>query len=250
MHAFRYIVLSSTRAQAGALELCHCSCPTAGMLLGSPLSPSTCWAPSTGVAPSWNQHWLLPVEAESAPTHGQAPEHGRWPRPVGTPQQGLQGQQSPCLALHSLEYCPGWLFWSGLFTIARSSVEPPFNAPAWQPEHYGRWLQGAPFKSSSMTAGNNFLMGSTPSSTCSLHLLDQQLFSYSNCRDLWGGTRCECVSPPPRVSPVRRENTVHLSSMISTDLTSVRSCCVLSRLTWRLVLTMMSEEILFFKKST
>lgn len=35
----------------GALPL---FCPTVEMLLGSPLSPSSCWAPSTGVAPAWN----------------------------------------------------------------------------------------------------------------------------------------------------------------------------------------------------
>lgn len=126
---------------------------------------------STGALPlflsqCWNSSWqpFVPLHLlgsqhrgypslESNPfgsrerSHAQT-DHGRWARPLGTPQQGQQGQQAPCLALHSLGHSPGRLFWSRLFTTARSSVEPaPMHQPSSLSTEEDGWLQaGFPFQ--------------------------------------------------------------------------------------------------------
>lgn len=163
------MALSSTRAQAGALELCHYSCPNAEILLDSPLFPSTCWAPSTEATPVWNQTCL---EAESAHTHRQTMADGQGP--WGPLSRG--NRDSRHLAWHCTVWGTLQEGFSGVgFLPQPEAVWNQLQCPslaAWALRKMGGCRQASPFKGWGMTASKNFLMGSKPSSTCSLYLLN------------------------------------------------------------------------------
>lgn len=175
MHAYRYLVLSSTRAQAGALELCHCSYPTAEMLLGSLLSPGMRWAPSTGVTPAWNltlppcfggrecsHAWTGTRPWQVAKAHGDT-SAGATDTAGTLPGNAQPGVLSRMAFLEWALY-HGWKKWGT--TLQCTSLA------ACALRKSGGCMQASPFKSSSMTARKKFLMGSKPSSTCGLYLLN------------------------------------------------------------------------------
>lgn len=250
IHIYSIKQRQSTGWSTGALLpfLSHCwNAPW--QLFGPHHPPGSQPGLSAGVTAAGEIHCLLLLEAESAHTYGRVLDRGSRPRPTGAPQQGLQRQQAPRLAIA----------WSGV--LSRKAVLQRASSHGQEERRTilqcaslvvrglrktGSCVQVSPFKSSSTTASKQFLVGSRPSSTRSLYVSDQQFILYSNCRVLWGGTGCESVSSPIRVFPTKGQRTSHLSPVTSTELTSAPSCCVLSRVTWRLVLTKISEETLFF----